>query len=641
MVARLFRDISAVLISCVGCGALAGCGAPEQRVPTPELPIAVERPGACLGTTLASDQLDINVRTAHLRGNLRLNGQPLAPSSVARGSLVLFDTRSGSVQFVTVGTNNTGAFDVQIPLGTYEVRYVPAECAASNPMPCTPVVLERALALQADSTRNFDLTTATVSLSLTLDGQTPPALQGFVVFENAAGSSSFIRLSSVQSFAIAPDTYRVRYIGGTSSCNGPQDAWPCGQGLLAKELRIERSQPIALDVRTTLLSTVLTINGTPANVRNVPSIIELQDSSGHVQSIAYSDISNGALPPMRVVRDRYRMFWAPNEGVLCSADSNMPCDRGQLAEFDADGPTRTVTAAAQSIAVRGAVRFDGALAHMVLPSLGRGVVFALRDDKRRVSASVGTDSSYLLRLFKDTRAAIGYSTQSNGCAPLGFEGTARPCGEAIFAPSAAWNTDQTLDATLRTHTVRFAVSIDGNMVSSGGIGSFAALSLLADIPGAQVNRTTSLDAQQYRVIEGTYHIGTRNGDGGFGCDRMSSVPCGEHVIARGRSIASDGMLSVEARTRRVSGALRIGGAQPTFPQQPTSPAYVGLFTTSEKPLSAQLTTGIPATYSAQLIDAPVVGFIHSVTPCSMDEPSASAGAPAVCGLSFFTGCDAR
>ncbi|MFO0563485.1 MAG: hypothetical protein U0269_36010 [Polyangiales bacterium] len=47
----------------------------------------------------------------------------------------------------------------------------------------------------------------------------------------------------------------------------------------------------------------------------------------------------------------------------------------------------------------------------------------------------------------------------------------------------------------------------------------------------------------------------------------------------------------------------------------------------------------PATYNVRFMDAPVVGYIHANAACSMDEPSASTGAPALCGLSFVTGCE--
>ncbi|MFO0563488.1 MAG: hypothetical protein U0269_36025 [Polyangiales bacterium] len=644
MLAQRSQSVSRSLILCasmvasVSLAAIAGCGGGEPLPPTPRAQIEVERPTGCRGTSLSSEQLDLNVRTAHLRGNLLLNGQPLAPSNLPRGSIVLFDTRSGSVQFVAVGSNNTGAFDVQIPLGTYEVRFAPAECSATNLLPCTPVVLERSLALQSDTTRNFNVTTATVTLSVTLDGQAPSSLDGMVVFENAAGGSSFIRLSETRSFAVAPDTYRVRYLSASGSCAGPIGPWPCGHGVITRDLRIERSQAVALDVRTTLLNTSITANGAAGDVRDSRFNIELQDSSGELHSIGYTELANGALPPMRVVRDRYRLYWAPAADTSCSLSSNMPCNRGFLAEFDADAPTRAVTAAVQSVTVRGSVQFDGAPAHTQLPSAGHGVVFMLGDDKSRGSVAVGVDSSYVLRMFKGSRAALGFSTQSNGCAAIGLGGTSRPCGEAIFAPSAAWDADRTLDAALRTHAVRFAVRIDDNLVSAGGVGALAGLWLRANLPGAGQNRTTALDSEQYRVIEGTYQIGTRNGELALGCDVMSSVPCGEHVIARERAITSDGVVTIEARTRRLSGAVRIGGAQPTFAAQPP-PGHVGLFSTNSQAIMMQLTTGGPAMYSARVIDAPVVAFVNSSVGCSMDEPSASTGAPALCGLSFVTGCE--
>jgi hypothetical protein len=627
------------LSSFLSCAALSLLGCAPTNTPAASEPpslLTVPRPESCAGATLTGNTLDVDLSLVHLRGSITLNGQPLPPASLERGAILLVDARSASVQRISLGTNSTGAMDVMIPKGTYEVRYLPPRCdlARDDAMPCTPMVIERALEVQSDTRRDFALKSVTATFVVTLDGAPSAAPEGALVIEGDAGASSQLQLASLRPVPVWPGAYRVRY-ASASNCSAMEQRWPCNNGVVARDVRIDEPRAVSVDVRTTLVTTPVTVNGAPAAFSTQLSSIQLRDSSGRLFTTQVAT-RLGSLGPMRLLRDRYELFWAPQAFITCLREGTMPCNRGRLAELSLEGATHTSAIAVQTVLAQGTVTVDGAPA-VTMGSIASGEVFFVDDEKNRASTDVSMDSRFALRLFRGARGALGYNTRSSACGGTNISGTTlQPCGEGTFAEASTFDADRTVTAAVATHNAPLSLTVDGQVITSNGVGELSTVSFASTIPGAQPTSLSLSNSARLRLVKGSYSITSVNGFGGAGCSASMALPCGTHVLASGRAVTESGPIALSVTTRRIAGAVRINGTPAMF--APSQSATVGLFSIGATALTTGVTTESPATFRAHVIDAPIVGYITHVDGCSIDEP---AGTTTLCGVSFFAGCAAR
>jgi hypothetical protein len=624
-------SLCGAVVSLLGCG-----GAPTPAASEVPSLLSVARPESCAGATLSSTTLDVDLSLVHLRGAITLNGQPLPQSALERGQLVLVDSRSATVQQIALGSNGTGAMDVLVPKGTYEVRYVPPRCdlVRDAAMPCTPMVLERALSVQGDTNRDFALKSVMATFAVTLDGAASPSPEGSLVLENDAGVSSQLQIASLAPVPVWPGAYRVRY-ASASNCSAAEQRWPCNDGVVARDVSIEAARAVAVGVRTTLVTATVRANGAPATFGTPTSRVSLRDSSGSSTATLVTT-RTGSLGPMRLLQDRYELFWAPISDGSSSA-SSMPSNRGRLAELALSGPTHNATIDVQTVLAQGPLTLDGAPA--VNPANpARGVVFFVDEEKNRFSELLTADSRFEIRLFRGSRGTLGYDTNHLVCGGAEVGGTTiAPCGEALFTESTVFDADRTAAAAMTTVTAPLSLTVDGQSLTSSGTGALSTLFIASKIPGARPAALSLTNSARLRVVKGTYSITSVEGVGaGGGCTAAMALPCGMHLLDGDRSITANEPIALSVLTRRITGAVRINGVQPTFVGEQAP--YVGLFSRGAEALSTRVLNGAPATYRAHVIDGPVVGYINGVTGCSLDEPSDTRP---LCGVSFFAGCAAR
>jgi hypothetical protein len=440
-------SLCGAVVSLLGCG-----GAPTPAASEVPSLLSVARPESCAGATLSSTTLDVDLSLVHLRGAITLNGQPLPQSALERGQLVLVDSRSATVQQIALGSNGTGAMDVLVPKGTYEVRYVPPRCdlVRDAAMPCTPMVLERALSVQGDTNRDFALKSVMATFAVTLDGAASPSPEGSLVLENDAGVSSQLQIASLAPVPVWPGAYRVRY-ASASNCSAAEQRWPCNDGVVARDVSIEAARAVAVGVRTTLVTATVRANGAPATFGTPTSRVSLRDSSGSSTATLVTT-RTGSLGPMRLLQGSIR--------AVLGADQR----RKQLRVVDAEQPRKARRARAQRPhAQRDDRRADcprAGAAHAGRRSGGepgepgarRGVLRRRREEPifRAAHGGLALRDSALSRIARDARLRHDTTWCAAG-AEVG--GTAiAPCGEALFTESAVFDADRTAAAAMTTVT---------------------------------------------------------------------------------------------------------------------------------------------------------------------------------------------
>jgi hypothetical protein len=526
-------------------------------------------PSACRGTELPADgRVDIDLRTVRLRGRVTLNGGALPEQRLDRGALVFIETTTGMWSWVNLGTNAAPMFDVAFPPGEYDVHYWPGRSCGEegSQMPCTSGLLRRGLSITADTTADFDVRMVRLQGTVTLDGRAMPETateRATLRFENESGGFGYFSLPgsgpTTFNFLVMPGVYSVRWRANQRECMEPGRAsLPCNNGVVQRDIAVNRDTTLALDVRAVRVRGGVTLNGAAIGPEDrvwLQFALDGEDpiGTGIVDHLGVVGFNLALLP------GSYTVMW-PGSEWLCGEETptRVPCNPGVLMrEVDLSRDT-VLNVDVPTARLRGRVTLNGA----PLPE-GSGspaLVFEREGARTRplFIRGSGAAATYDVTLFPGTYSVV-WRGEFAACNEPG--GAALPCNTGVVQRGVEVRGDTTRDVDVRAARLRTNVTFNG--VPAGDLELRGQIQFLheGDDTPAWPQRNP-MDGSQYQlmVLPGTYRVLWKPADDRCNGDPNSLEPCNEGVVQSGIRVGSDTTVSVDVSSVRVHGSVTANGA---------------------------------------------------------------------------------
>ena len=444
----------------------------------------VLRKGLALQTT---GGLDFNVNVVRVSGSVTVNGGPMAGSATGteRGQLTLHD-EDGSVA-VGLGRSGDASYSLQLMAGTYDVAVSNAtDCPGSSslpPVPCQKHTLKEGVALSAPGSLDFDLKTALLTGTVSVNGATMAQSatgkeRGKLLFSDAEGAvAAGVGASGAASFRalLFRGTYAVSF---TNTLDCPTDgsgATPCQSWSLNPSLSVQAGGAADYDLPVIELQGQLTVNGT-----GTPASRGLLAFAGSPETgTAQADLSRGATAAYHA--KLYPGHYAVILDNSACQDSALPCQKAALRKLDlTTGGKLDFDAKVASIS--GVVTLNGAAMPASPNGRPRGRVGFTDTDGGEASAEIGAGgaASYQVKVLAG-RYGVSF-TNDTDCF-----GGAVPCGSKKLWTDVNIAANAALDLDLQVITVTGRVTVNGQpMPSSVTGGARGTLQFLPEEKGAPV-----------------------------------------------------------------------------------------------------------------------------------------------------------
>lgn len=603
----------------VALAALSGCARAAGWAPASDGGLAL--PAECTGRQSDGGAVPARIPVVRVRGRITLNAMPLPATALPRGAIRFVARDATTSSSVELGRSATGAFDLRMPRGVYDVEYVPlAWCETGLPFACTRsrvvsgVVIDRETELEVP----LESVRATIALRLSTPQSSFP---GNLVLFNELGESARISAGSLPvTLPVAPATYSVALEPFECSLDGP---WPCGPTTIARGLSFTDGARHELSVSASRVDFSLSRGGFawPLSATDRHAL-EIVDGDGHrvvARSRTDSEVIRAWLGAGHYVA---RYFWDSDEP--CDPQRSIACVPGTIAEFDVSAGEQRLALDVATVSISGRVTIDGAAP--IGAGVGReGMILVRRGDQwRRVR--INPDGEFSFRVVKHSRGALSFDADNANCeSELGPAGLA--CGGAILADEHEFAGDERHELALRSRSKRVDVSIDGRSL---GVDPSRTWSVqLASRSGAAPVQLRLGSRFAVRLIEGEYAAVAQFGEGPR-CAAPDGLPCGSVVLDPSVSVRSDDALVIAARTRVLSGPVLLNDAAVVFDQDPALTLFVG----GSTPTRARIAALVPVSYAQRTMDLPWVGHLSRLGQCSLDRlPQGS-----FCGSYWFFGC---
>lgn len=211
------------------------------------------------GGPLAPAEIDIDVPTVAVTGNITIAGETPPNSQYDAGRLVL--RSPGGADQVDVGPTTAGSFDLNVVPGTYDLHYQRGE--ATDTLPQNGDVVVRTLDVR-EPVIDLDIPVVTVAGMLTVGGVTPPATaadEGTIWLRDPATDDALpvgATTTGAYDARVVPGSYVLYYRQQTSNGGVPANT---NTRLVPLDALEGVQQDI--DVPTAMVSGAITVDGAP------------------------------------------------------------------------------------------------------------------------------------------------------------------------------------------------------------------------------------------------------------------------------------------------------------------------------------------------------------------------------------------
>lgn len=440
------------------CGVTLPCGA------------GVLREGVAL---VADGVLDIDVDVVSVSGRATLDGAAWPVGAL--GSITFAQGEdSTSVEL----DESTGAYDLRLLPGTYDVVYASTTSFCAGPAPCGAAVLRGGLALEADGVVDLDVRAIRITGALTLEGAASSE-SARIVLSNDEGSIDLgTFFDATYSVVIVPGTYDVLY-QPPASCSV---AAPCVPGILRDAVSLSADGVLDVDVPSVTVQGTVTLNGAPMPEGTDRGSIGFYGDGAIAVGITSSGPATYALA---LLPGTYDIGFG---GRFTDCDLPTPCNAGVLRSAVAIPADGVIDVDVPAVQVSGTLRVDGAPV---------GAALFVENDDAPVSVPVASDGTYRARLLPGVYDFLVVPASPSECAPF--------CGLARAQVDVSLTADGVLDLAVETASVTGRVTIDGAAPAGS---SEVRLTEVVDESGGGASVPAGVDgAYAARVPRGRYVVG--------------------------------------------------------------------------------------------------------------------------------------
>ena len=576
----------------------AECG---ERVCGPD-PVCGEPCGDCTGDfELCSDSgtcekncdldpftadrtVDINLETVVISGEITLDGSTPANNSMeyyeteSRGSIGFINKQNGNGYYINIGSAGKAAFSATLFKGTYDVVFNPNNAGYQNVFPTLNMVLENAVVLDNDTTKNFNLETATLSGKITVNGKTMPnntmeyyetESRGTISVTNSESASvASISVGSSGEAAFSLKLYKGIYSAAFAPNNGGyQNAIPPLNLLLDKAVEVTSTVTKNFNLETVTISGKVTLNGKtmPNNTMEYyetesrASITISNNESGGVRTIPLGSSGEAAFSTT-IYKGNYSFSFNPNNGGYQNVIPSMNLIFEKEVDIS-DNMTRNFNL--ETVNLSGKVTLNG----QTMPNNtmeyyeteSRGSISIKNDESGAVfSIPLGSSgvAAYSSKVYKGT---YSFSLQPNN----GGYQNSMPSMNIILEKKVAVNTDTTKDFNAETAVFSGKVTLDGKTMPNNTMEYYETEmrgSIVFKNKGSGDSLSVPLGssgeaAYSKTLFKGTYDITLSPNNGGY----QNVLPGIENILENNVVLESNLTKNFNPETFTVSGAVKLNG----------------------------------------------------------------------------------
>jgi hypothetical protein len=429
----------------------------------------------------------------------------------------------------------------------------------------------RGVALGADGVLDLNLRAIHVSGVVKLAGGVLPdesGGRGQILFEDALqGARATVDLGSTGAMAYAltlpPGKYDVRFSGNAKLCSGgSMPKMPCGGGTLLSGVDLRSDGVMDLDIPVARVSGSVTLKGAPFPAETVDrGAIRFTGSGGSVVTSEGFGTSGAATYSLTLLPGTYDIAFIGNP-ALCDRTQapQVPCNSGTVRRA-ADIRTGVLDLDIGAVKVTGNVTVAGA--ELPDEAMGRGhVSFSADGGSVASSRDIGSTgpATYAVTLLPATYD-VGFAGNPMLCAAETASHT--PCNAGTISKAVSILADGNLDLELTPVTVSGVVTLNGAPFPTESADR-GALQFARAEGSVTTKAFGSSGAAKYQLtlLAGDYSVLYAANASLCGTGAAPRVPCVSGPLLSSRPLAASGVLDVDVRGVRVSGAVTVNGAAP-------------------------------------------------------------------------------
>lgn len=605
----------------------------------------------CAGISLVSDGvLDVDLRAIQIAGNVTLAGATLPDELDVRGRVAFVDAQQGAHASYPLESTGEASYTLTLPPGTYDVVFEPnpnlCTLDALPEMPCGGGTLLTSVPLSADGVLDVDIPVASVSGTVTLDGQLfldDRAERGWLEFRGEDGSVAtkpFGASGAVgYSVTLFPGTYDVAFVGNPELCASSEASnAPCNSGVVVAGASLTADGLLDVDVPAVTVAGNVTLAGAtlPDEAASRGSITFVGENLAPAASLGFGSVGP-ATYAMTVLPGTYDVHFAGNpEMCTWETASSVPCNGGPVVSGASLVANGVLDVDLTAVSVSGNVTLNGA--EFPSEAAQRGWLALSRvDGARALTDTFGLVGavSYEMTVLAGTYDVV-YVPNPALCTPESVPQA--PCNGATLIREMSLATSGVVDVDVP------AVSIAGNVTVNGAPMQSEAAdrgTLLFSLDGGGAVALPSFDlggAYDYglSLIPGIYTVSLAANPALCNGENNPAIPCISGTLLPSVELRADGALDVDVPAIQLSGSVTLEG-QP-LPEELRSRGGIRFFLLGDdtSAVGGDLTSSGEGTYRITLLPGSYTTS-HQASPalCGVDQP-----APDIpCASQLLLGCD--
>lgn len=511
---------------------------------------------------------DFDLRGVHLRGNVTVEGQPLADATRSRGWIELVTADGGWGAAADLGATGAGSYDLFSAPGTYGVTFAarPDLCqAATSPtqVPCTGAILAPAGALTADDTLDVDLKTVHLSGAVTVNGAPLQDSQGSIELAGPVDTVKFpivVTDGGSYSATVSPGSYALAFQPAPGSCEvastvqSPCNAEPLGTVSLTAD------QVANLDVKSVSVSGAVTLDGQAMGTSTTDrGSIAFTRGESYPPLLPSLGASGPAAYSVRLAPGTYDVSYVP--GTSCDPTAAVPCVGGPVMSQVAISSDTTLNLDVPAARVQGVVTQNGSS----VASGAQGTFKFVPLDGGSLSFLAASDlsstGSFVTELFKGTYE-VDFAADGIDCSDVAG---ALPCVSEKIEGAASLGTGTQLHLDVPVAHVGGTITVNGQPLSTNqALGAVDVIPLAAGGDPNGVLAPVSAGSASYGapVAPGSYELLYVPYDPQTGSTVPPDgvMPAVRAVLKTNVQLTGTQSLDFALKTIHVSGTITVGDA---------------------------------------------------------------------------------
>ena len=540
-------------------------------------------PEGCEGVELsASGSLNLDMPRVVVQGTLTLNGAelPEPDDGFGAGSLV-FTHVDGHAAAILSLDGETKTYEVGLIPGVYHIDYIGDPAACSKPdepsiFPCNTGRLASDVALTQQGVLDLDIKTVSIQGTVSLNGEALPAIEDADLGVTFSNDSSVVRhaLASDQDgryrLTVVPGTYDIGWDGDEGQCASHKDPseHPCNDGVLQKNLTLQQSGSLDVNVDSVLVNGAITSGGASIDDTDPTSAATLawvsSESAVPVVTSAYVP-GEQAVYSVHLLRGTYDVLWQGNPDYCADLgdDERLPCHTGTIASDLSLGVSGSLDFDLETVRIYGSMTIRGET-----PSdeheASRGTVLLTDQDGHVVTLPFERANErlqYIANVLVGTYQP-SWSGNPGLCADIEIDHDF-PCNAGSFGEARGLNTSGELSFDVPSVKLTGQVTLDGQMLPEES-DARGQLTFTSSSAGPATSAMFEKDGPaNYRMVllPGTYDISwtpnpalcTKN------LEDATAVPCTPGVPAPQQPLQQDGSLPIDITAVTLAGTFTQAG----------------------------------------------------------------------------------